>query len=110
MTDGLRINDLEAQNLYSSVPTFYDFLQNRILVTFKPRYEDPTGKMADFELVLSKKMTYDVVRIIFDGMVCVLNCRWRTASETSSNTNLSNSASLQPTNNLRLPKLLSNAL
>jgi ubiquitin carboxyl-terminal hydrolase 7 len=55
------VQDLEAQNLYSSVPQFYDFLQNRVLVQFKPRYEDTTGKAPDFDLMLSKKMTYDVV-------------------------------------------------
>lgn len=43
------------------MPQFYDFLQNRVLVQFKPRFEDPTGKVADFDLMLSKKMTYDVV-------------------------------------------------
>lgn len=44
------------------MPQFYDFLQNRILVNFKSRYEDNTGKAPDFPLILSKKMTYDVVR------------------------------------------------
>ena len=55
------VQDLEAQSLYSSVPQFYDFLQNRVLVQFKSRFEDPTGKVPDFDLVLSKKMTYEVV-------------------------------------------------
>lgn len=54
-----RVDDLENQNLYSSVPLFYDFLQNRVLVQFKPRYEDPN--IVDFDLMLSKKMTYEVV-------------------------------------------------
>lgn len=43
------------------MPQYYDFLQNRVLVNFKPRYEDPTGRVAEFELMLSKKMTYEVV-------------------------------------------------
>ncbi|CAD6570825.1 MAG: hypothetical protein TREMPRED_006048 [Tremellales sp. Tagirdzhanova-0007] len=55
------VQDLEAQSLYSSTPQFYDFLQNRVLVQFKPRYEDLTGKVPEFDLVLSKKMTYDVM-------------------------------------------------
>jgi len=55
------VQDLETQILYSSTPQFYDFLQNRVLVQFKPRYEDTTGKIPDFDLVLSKKMTYEVV-------------------------------------------------
>lgn len=53
------VDDLENQNLYSSVPLFYDFLQNRVLVQFKPRYENPND--ADFDLMLSKKMTYEVM-------------------------------------------------
>ncbi|RXK41314.1 ubiquitin carboxyl-terminal hydrolase 7 [Tremella mesenterica] len=55
------VQDLEGQSLYSSVPQFYDFLQNRVLVQFKSRYEDTTGKVPDFDLMLSKKMTYDVM-------------------------------------------------
>jgi len=53
------VADLEAQSLYSSVPQIYDFLQNRVLVQFKPRHDD--GKSAEFDLMLSKKMTYDVM-------------------------------------------------
>jgi ubiquitin carboxyl-terminal hydrolase 7 len=56
-----RSQDLLAQSLYASVPQYYDFLQNRVLVNFRPRYEDPTGRIAEFELMLSKKMTYEVV-------------------------------------------------
>lgn len=59
-----RIADLEAQSLYSSVPQFYDFLQNRILVHFKPRYEDRAASVPEFDLMLSKKMTYDVVSLV----------------------------------------------
>ncbi|WVO13321.1 hypothetical protein L204_100935 [Cryptococcus depauperatus] len=55
------VADLESQSLYSSVPQFYDFLQNRILVHFKPRYEDKSGQLPEFELMLSKKMTYDTM-------------------------------------------------
>jgi ubiquitin carboxyl-terminal hydrolase 7 len=55
------VQDLEAQNLYPTVPQYYDFLQNRVLVQFKPRYEDNPGRSADFDIMLSKKMTYEVV-------------------------------------------------
>ncbi|WVQ73689.1 hypothetical protein IAR50_003269 [Cryptococcus sp. DSM 104548] len=55
------VSDLDAQGLYSSVPAFYDFLQNRILVHFKPRYEDKGNMAPDFELILSKKSTYEVM-------------------------------------------------
>jgi ubiquitin carboxyl-terminal hydrolase 7 len=54
------VADLEAQSLYSSVPQIYDFLQNRVLVQFKPRYDDNTAA-PEFDLMLSKKMTYDVM-------------------------------------------------
>ncbi|ORX33688.1 hypothetical protein BD324DRAFT_666297 [Kockovaella imperatae] len=56
-----RAQDLEAQSLYSNVPNFYDFLQNRVLVQFKARNEDQSGRAPDFDLMLSKKMTYDVM-------------------------------------------------
>lgn len=54
--------DLDAQSLYASVPQIYDFLQNRVLVQFKPRMDDGTNKTPpEFDLVLSKKMTYDIM-------------------------------------------------
>ncbi|GMK58352.1 hypothetical protein CspeluHIS016_0503840 [Cutaneotrichosporon spelunceum] len=56
------IDDLEAQSLYSSVPQFYDFLQNRVRVKFLPKPEDAAaGNAPNFELILSKKMTYEVM-------------------------------------------------
>lgn len=55
------VEDLEAQSLYSSVPQFYDFLQNRVLVQFRPRFEDHAGAPGEFDLMLSKKMTYEVM-------------------------------------------------
>ena len=56
-----RVEDLEQQALYSSVPLFYDFLQNRVLVQFKPRYEEQADKAPEFDLMLSKKMVYETV-------------------------------------------------
>ncbi|KAL1410390.1 ubiquitin-specific protease ubp15 [Vanrija albida] len=55
------VQDREAQSLYSSVPQYYDFLQNRVLVQFKPRYNDGTNGEKDFQIMLSKKMTYEVM-------------------------------------------------
>lgn len=55
-----RISDFEAQGLLSTPIQFYDLLQNRVLIKFKPRFED-TG-LEEFDLVLSKKMNYDTVR------------------------------------------------
>ena len=56
------MTEYESQSLYTTIPQFYDFLQNRVLVQFKPRHEDNPGRTQDFDLMLSKKMTYDVVR------------------------------------------------
>ncbi|KAG7531294.1 hypothetical protein FFLO_04472 [Filobasidium floriforme] len=53
--------DFEAHQLYSQVPQFYDFLQNRVLVSFKPKFEEVTETNPEFELILSKKNTYDVM-------------------------------------------------
>ena len=53
-----RISDLESQGLYANPVQFYDFLQNRVMIVFKPRYEDQD----EFHLVFSKKQNYDIVR------------------------------------------------
>lgn len=55
------VQDYEAQQLYAQVPQFYDFLQNRVLVNFKPKFEEPSELNPEFDLMLSKKMTYDVM-------------------------------------------------
>ena len=52
------MDDLENQGLYSSAPAFYDFLQNRVLVQFRSKNDETKP---EFELMLSKKQTYDVV-------------------------------------------------
>jgi ubiquitin carboxyl-terminal hydrolase 7 len=62
----LRIHDVEAQGLYSNPLQFYDFLQNRVMIIFKPKFEEANPE-TEFSLVLSKKHTYDLVRMIFIG-------------------------------------------
>lgn len=52
--------DLEKQHQYTNPIQFYDFFMNRIVVAFKPRFEDQEFR-SEFELTLSKKMTYDQV-------------------------------------------------
>lgn len=52
--------DYESQSLYANPIQFYDFLQNQIKVLFKPRFDDVEYKQ-EFELTLSKKMTYDTM-------------------------------------------------
>lgn len=53
-------NDYEMQQLYSNPIQFYDFLQNQVRLLLKPRYEDAPCQ-TEFELTLSKKMTYDML-------------------------------------------------
>ncbi|KAI5451946.1 ubiquitin-specific protease ubp15 [Naganishia albida] len=60
MTDK-EVSDCEQQQLYASVPQFYDFLQNRVLVSFRPKYEEPSASNPEFDLMLSKKMTYELM-------------------------------------------------
>jgi ubiquitin carboxyl-terminal hydrolase 7 len=47
----------------SSPIAFYDFLQNRVLLLFKPKFEDQGGE--EFELVMSKKANYELVSCVF---------------------------------------------
>jgi ubiquitin carboxyl-terminal hydrolase 7 len=54
-----RSHDLESQGLYSSPVHYYDFLQNRVMIFFKPKFEDLDKE--EFELILSKKMNYEMV-------------------------------------------------
>lgn len=53
-------SDYEMQSLYSNPIQFYDFLQNQVKLLLKPRFEDVPYK-TEFELTLSKKMTYDML-------------------------------------------------
>ena len=57
-----RVHDFEAQGLYSNPVQFYDFLQNRVMIFFKPKYEEADAD-SEFNLVFSKKHTYDVVSV-----------------------------------------------
>lgn len=57
-----RIHDLEIQGLYSNPVQFYDFLQNRVMIVFRPK-SDSDPEAPEFNLVLSKKQTYNTVLI-----------------------------------------------
>lgn len=61
LTASLRVHDLESQGLYSNPMQYYDFLQNRVMVVFRPKFEEPDQDHPEFSLVLSKKQNYDVV-------------------------------------------------
>jgi len=60
-SDSCRIHDHESQGLHSNPVQYYDFLQNRVMIIFKPKFEDPDPD-AEFSLILSKKQNYDTVR------------------------------------------------
>lgn len=55
------IHDLESQGLYSNPVQFYDFLQNRVMIIFRPKLEEPDHDHPEFNLVLSKKQNYDTM-------------------------------------------------
>ncbi|TDL15584.1 cysteine proteinase [Rickenella mellea] len=53
-------HDLGAQGLFLDPIQFYDFLQNRVLILFRPKNDEPDKNVyPEFELTLSKKMNYD---------------------------------------------------
>ena len=59
-----RVHDLENQWLYSNPTQYYDFLQNRVMIVFKPKFEEPDHDHPDFNLILSKKQNYDTVQLL----------------------------------------------
>ncbi|KAK7043601.1 ubiquitin-specific protease ubp15 [Paramarasmius palmivorus] len=56
------IHDLDSQGLYSNPIQYYDFLQNRVMIIFRPK-SDETDQHdhPEFSLVLSKKQNYDTM-------------------------------------------------
>ncbi len=59
---GVRLHDYEAQGLYSNPVQYYDFLQNRVMILFRPKFEEADAEHPEFHLTLSKKQNYDIVR------------------------------------------------
>ncbi|RXW23380.1 hypothetical protein EST38_g2471 [Candolleomyces aberdarensis] len=53
------VHDLEIQGLYSNPVQFYDFLQNRVMIVFRPKHEEPNQEQPEFHLILNKKQNYD---------------------------------------------------
>ena len=53
---------LEIQRLCSNPLQFYDFLQNRVMILFRPKFNKLDADHPEFSLVLSKKQNYDAVR------------------------------------------------
>lgn len=58
-----RIHDIDTQGLHSNPQQFYDFLQNRVMIVFKPKFEEADHENPEFSLTLSKKQNYDAVRV-----------------------------------------------
>lgn len=52
------IHDLESQGLHSNPMGYYDFLQNRVMIIFRPKIDESDP---EFNLVLSKKHNYDTM-------------------------------------------------
>ena len=62
-------HDLESQGLYANPLHFYDFLQNRVMILFRPKNDEPDENLyPEFDLVLSKKMNYDHVCFHFHSL------------------------------------------
>ena len=59
-----RVHDLETQGLYSNPTQYYDFLQNRVMIVFRPKFDEADHEHPDFSLILSKKQNYDMVLIL----------------------------------------------
>ncbi|KAH6918657.1 ubiquitin carboxyl-terminal hydrolase 5 [Coprinopsis sp. MPI-PUGE-AT-0042] len=54
------VHDLDTQGLYSNPAQFYDFLQNRVMLIFRPKHEDAADS-PEFHIILSKKHNYDMM-------------------------------------------------
>jgi len=72
-SDSRRIQDLESRGLYSNPVQYYDFLLSRVMIIFKPKFEDPDPD-AEFALILCKKQNYDTVRDYFFLLLAHINC------------------------------------
>lgn len=55
------VHDFESQGLYSNPVMFYDFLQNRVMIIFRPKNEEISAEFPEFSLTLSKKQNYDAM-------------------------------------------------
>ncbi|KAF7338349.1 Ubiquitin carboxyl-terminal hydrolase 21 [Mycena venus] len=54
-------HDIESQGLHSNPIHYYDFLQNRVMIVFRPKLEEVDNDHPEFSLVLSKKQNYDIM-------------------------------------------------
>lgn len=61
----LRMNELQQQNIRAAIPQYYEYINNRIIVEFKPKDDEDTT-LESYSIELSKKSTYDQVRMPFE--------------------------------------------
>ncbi|KAJ7924230.1 hypothetical protein B0H13DRAFT_2230059 [Mycena leptocephala] len=54
-------HDLESWGRHSNPIQFYDFLQNRVLIVFRPKFEETSHDHPKFSVVFSKKQNYDTM-------------------------------------------------
>ncbi|GAA5992402.1 hypothetical protein JCM11641_002734 [Rhodosporidiobolus odoratus] len=55
--------DSDKQQAFTNPIQFYDFFLNRVVVTFRPRFEDPDREYDEFSVTLSKKNSYDQMAV-----------------------------------------------
>ena len=53
--------ELESRGSYSNPPQFYKYMQNLVMVLFKPKFGEPSAKQPGFCLLLNKEENYDTV-------------------------------------------------
>lgn len=59
----VRTEDLEQQKLRATVPQYFDYIHNRLMVEFKPKTEND-AHLPTFLVELSKKNTYDEIAAV----------------------------------------------
>ena len=64
------VHGLESQGQCSNPQQFYNFMENRVLVLFRPKFDDPDVELPEFSLVLNKKQDYNSVgHHLFAGLI-----------------------------------------
>lgn len=61
LIDNNSIHALESQGLYSNLTKFYDFLEHRSTIIFKPRFQEVDDSHPEFSLILGHKQHYNTV-------------------------------------------------
>ncbi|KAJ7030553.1 hypothetical protein C8F04DRAFT_1222353 [Mycena alexandri] len=77
--------DLERRGQHSNPIQFYDFLQNRVLIFFRPKFEETNHDHPKFGVVFSKKQNYDTMSAKAGEFLChpAIKLRFTTTEGTS---------------------------